>query len=120
MALPKHIKVEKQREILELDIDRSSPWGFFYGASQNFVCGGGVILHLAANHSFELMARLGEGGNNRAELLSLKILLIFVAEKGCKNLKVFGDSLNVINWVKRIQACRDLFLQKNYFLYGIS
>ena len=57
------------------------------------------------------MVGLGEGGNNRAELLSLKILLIFAAEKGCINLKVFGDSLNVINWVKRIQACRDLVLQ---------
>ena len=41
----------------------------------------------------------------------MKILLIFVAEKGCRSLKVFGDSLNVINWIKKIQACRDLFLQ---------
>ena len=60
---------------------------------------------MAENHSFELMVGLGEGGTNRAELLSLKILLIFAAEKGCRNLKVFGDSLNVINWVKRIQSC---------------
>ena len=72
---------------------------------------GGAILHMAENHSFELMVGLGEGGNNRAELLSLKILLIFATEKGCRNLKVFGDSLNVINWVMRIQACRDLILQ---------
>ena len=72
----------------------------------------GAILHMAENHSFELMAGLGEGGNNRAELLSLKILLLFAAEKGCRSLKVFGDSLNVINWVKRIQACKDLLLQK--------
>ena len=33
LALPKHIRVEKQREILELEIDRTSPWGFFDGAS---------------------------------------------------------------------------------------
>ena len=73
--------------------------------------GGGAILHLAENHSFELITGLGEGGNNRVELLSLKLLLIFAAKKGCINLKVFGDSLNVINWVKRIQSCRDLLLQ---------
>ena len=35
LALPKHVRVEKQREILELDFDRSSPWGFFYGTLQN-------------------------------------------------------------------------------------
>ena len=41
LALPKHIRVDKQREILELEIDKSSPWGFFDGASQNMVCGVG-------------------------------------------------------------------------------
>ena len=41
LALPKHIRVAKQREILELEIDKSSPWGFFDGASHNLVCGGG-------------------------------------------------------------------------------
>ena len=62
-----------------------------------FVGGAGVILYLAENHSFELIVGLGESGNNRVELLSLKLLLILAAEKGCNNLNVFGDSLNVIN-----------------------
>ena len=73
--------------------------------------GRGAILHLAENHSFELIAGLGEGSNNCVELLSLKLLLIFATEKGCSNLKVYGDSLNVINWIKRTQNCRDLCLQ---------
>ena len=72
---------------------------------------GGAILYLVENHSFELITALGEGSKNRVELLSLKLLLIFAVEKGCSNLKVFGDSLNVINWIKRIQLCRDLRLQ---------
>ena len=93
---------------MELEIDRSSPWGFFDGASQNNLCWGGAILYLAENHSFELIFGLGEGSNKCVELLSLKLLLIFAAEKGCSNIKVYGDSLNVINWVKRIQTCRDL------------
>ena len=100
-ALPKHIRVTKQREVLNLEIDRSSPWGFFYGASQNNLCGGGAILHLAENHSFELIVGLGEGSNNRVELSSLKLLLIFAVEKGCRTLQVFGYSLNVINWIKK-------------------
>ena len=39
-AFPPHIKVSKQRQVLELDIDRSAPWVFFYGASQNNLCEG--------------------------------------------------------------------------------
>ena len=95
---------------MDLEIDRSTPWGFFDGASQNNLCGGGGILNLDDYQSFELITGLGEGNNNRAELLSLQILLIFAAEKGCSSIRIFGDSLNVINWVKRIQTCRDLLL----------
>ena len=39
-----HIWVSKQWEVLALDIDRTAPWGFFYGASQNNICGGGDTL----------------------------------------------------------------------------
>ena len=49
------------------------------------------------SHSFELMVGQGEGSNNYAKLLSLKIILIFAAEKGCRTLNVCGDSMNVIN-----------------------
>ena len=83
---------------------------FFDGASQNNLCGGGAILNLDENQSFELITGLGVGSNNRAELLSLQILLIFAAEKGCRTIRIFGDSLNVINWVKKIQTCSDLLL----------
>ena len=52
-----------------------------------------------------------EGSNNFAELLRLKLLLVFVAKKGCRSLMVYGDSLSLINWIKRIQQCRDLRLE---------
>ena len=29
LALPEHLRVKNQREILALEIDRTSPWGFF-------------------------------------------------------------------------------------------
>ena len=68
--------------VLDVELDRSKPWGFFDGTAQNNSCGGGALLYLSENHFFELIAGLGEGNNNLAELLSLKLLLIFAAEKG--------------------------------------
>ena len=72
------------------------------------MCGGGAIFYLNENHFFEMSVGLGAGSS--VELLSLQLILIFAAEKGCRTLQIFGDSLNVINWVKRIQTCSDLLL----------
>ena len=44
---------------------------------------------------------LGVGMNKVAEIMSLKLLLIFATEKGIKRLTVLGDSMNVINWTKK-------------------
>jgi len=69
------------------------------------------------SHFFVLSAGLGEGSNNFAELMSLKLLLIFAIEKGCKKLNVFGDSKNVINWISLTQECRNRSLAT--LLYSI-
>jgi len=114
-AFPEHIRAAKQKRDLEVDIDRSVPWGFFDGAAQNNRCGGGAILHLSDSHFFVLSAGLGEGSNNFAELMSLKLLLIFAIEKGCKKLNVFGDSKNVINWISMTQECRNRSLASLLF-----
>jgi hypothetical protein len=37
--------------------------------------------------------------------MSLKLLIAFAIEKGCHSLNVFGDSLNVIKWIKGTQRC---------------
>ena len=71
---------------------------------------GGAILHLREGHFFILTMGLGAGNANYAEMLSLKLLLIFAAEKGCRALNVFGDSMNVINWTMGTQMCRNLLL----------
>jgi ribonuclease HI len=86
-------------------IDNTSPWGFFDGASQQNLCGGGGLLYLSHSHYFIMTFGIGPGTNNFAELLSLKLLIVFAIEKGCRTLKVFGDSLNVINWIKGTQRC---------------
>jgi len=110
ISLPEHLRAANQRRIMEVEIDHSRPWAFFDGASQNNVCGGGVVLHLSDSHSFILSMGLGEGSNNYAEIMSLKLLLIFALEKGCTSLTCYGDSLNVINWIKQTQECRNLRL----------
>jgi ribonuclease HI len=93
------------RQPQEIEIDSSSPWGFFDGASQQNICGGGGLLFLSASHYFIMTFGIGPGTNNFAELLSLKLLIAFAIEKGCLSLKVYGDSLNVINWIKGTQRC---------------
>jgi len=109
-SLPEHLRATNQRRVMEVELDRSRPWAFFDGASQDNVCGGGAVLHLSETHHFTLSMGLGEGTNNFAELMSLKLLLIFALEKGCSTIACFGDSLNVINWVNHTQECRNLRL----------
>jgi ribonuclease HI len=91
-------------------IDKSKPWAYFDGASQNHTCGGGIVLHLAENHSFHLKLGLGQGTNNYVELLTLKLLLLFTKEKEILHLQIYGDSMNVINWARKLQQCHNIFL----------
>jgi len=109
-SLPEHVRAANQRRVLEVEIDHTQPWAFFDGASQNNLSGGGAVLHLSDSHFFTISMGLGEGTNNFAELMSLKLLLIFALEKGCTSITCFGDSLNVINWVNNTQDCRNMRL----------
>ena len=84
---------------------------FFDGATQDNRCGGGAYLFIREGNLYKITMGLGEGSNNFAELFSLKLLLIFAAEKGCRTLVCFGDSMNVINWVKKTHVCKNLRLE---------
>jgi ribonuclease HI len=46
---------------------------------------------------------LGQGTNNYAELLTLKLLLLFAKEKELLHLQIFGDSMISINWARKLQ-----------------
>jgi ribonuclease HI len=91
-------------------IDSSNPWAYFDGASQNQLCGGGVVLFLSDNHFYKIKMGLGQGTNNYVELMALKLLLQFVGEKGVQSIQIFGDSMNVINWSRKTQTCHNIFL----------
>jgi ribonuclease HI len=93
------------------EIDHTRPWGFFDGASQGepYLCGGGGGhgWFTKPNRYTLLLSFRWPGGrcNNFAELMALKLLLLFALEKGCRSLQVFGDSMVIINWEKEIQSC---------------
>lgn len=92
-------------------MDQSRPWAYFDGASQNNVklCGG-VVLHLLVSHVFHIKMGLGPGTNNYAELMALKLLLTFAGEKAITNLQIFGDSMMIINWIRKSQLCHNIRL----------
>jgi ribonuclease HI len=96
----------------EVSVDSNRPWAFFDGASQenNTCCGGGAVLFLSNTHLFRLKMGLGPGTNNFAELMSLKLLLLFSLEKNVHSIQLFGDSLLVINWIRKSQRCHNIIL----------
>ena len=90
--------------ILEEIITQNIPWGYFDGASQGSptTCNGGCILYLSDTCYFKLKAGQGQGSNNYAEVLALKLHLLFALEKDCRSIQVFGDLKLIINWVSKI------------------
>ena len=42
--------------------------------------------------------------------MSLKLLLVFATEKGCRNLNFMGDSMNAVNWINGTQQCKNIRL----------
>ena len=61
---------------------------------------------------------LRNGTNNFAELLSLKFLMIFASEVGCRSLNIFGDAMNAIHWAMGTQLCLNTRL--SFILEDIS
>jgi ribonuclease HI len=53
---------------------------------------------------------LSKGINNYAELMTLILVLKKAKEKGLHSIQLFGDSMNVINWVQKTQSCHNIFL----------
>jgi len=82
-------------------VDHQRLCDFFDGASKNRNnnCGGGVVLHMSYHVSLKIRMGLGPGKNNFAELMSLKLFLIFSKEKNVNSIQIFGDSQFFVKWV---------------------
>eukprot|EP00253_Pinus_taeda_P035322 PITA_35322 len=75
------------------------PWASFDEASQNNIAGAGIVIHINANHSLKASVGLGSRTDNFAELSALRLLLCWLIQGNTFTIQIFGDSLNVINWV---------------------
>ena len=105
-------KPPRNRVPVQEIIDKTFPWGYFDGVAQGdpTVCGAGVVLFLEEGYYFQARWGLGEGTNNKAELLALYMLLLLAHEKGVQKLQIFGDSMIIINWINQTQRCHNIHL----------
>eukprot|EP00253_Pinus_taeda_P010579 PITA_10579 len=87
------------------------PWAYFDGAAQNNNAGAGIVIHISPSHSLKADVGLGPGTNNFAELSALKLLLCWLITKNISSAQIFGDSLNVINWVNGKYRCQNYMLR---------
>ena len=94
---PSVIKVKKSRSMGQGPVLKY-PYGFFDGASAKNVGGVGFCIILSKTHSFEFALGAGNGTNAKAELIGLWALLHIAQMMGIPKLRIYGDSLVIINW----------------------
>ena len=46
--------------------------------------------------------------------MALNLLLCFVLERNYRKIQIFGDSLVILNWINKIQRCRNISLSALY------
>lgn len=97
------------------EINQQIPWAYFDGAcNDQGMCSGGIMLFLDSHHSLKSKVGLGRETNNFVELLTLKLLVCWALELGCRFLQIFGDSLNVVNWFNVVERCHNITLLRIY------
>ena len=88
----------KIRVIPPLDINHALI-GFFDGAAVDGRGGSGFILYISKHHFYRGWTGLLASSNNLAETFAVWILLYWANQLKLTHLRVFGDSLLVINWL---------------------
>jgi len=73
--------------------------GFFDGAAVDGMGGCGFILHINKEHFYRGWTGLLMCTNNLAEITAVWTLLFWANKLDTKDLRVYGDSLLVINWL---------------------
>jgi len=109
--LPEEDTNTPPRTIIPETIDKSKPWAYFDGSTQEAGCGGGVILFLNDTHCFKIQINLGKGTNNYVELNTAKHLIHFALEQHCSHLQLFGNSKIVCNWINNASHCNAFSLR---------
>eukprot|EP00253_Pinus_taeda_P015896 PITA_15896 len=106
---PPEVKNPKPNQT-QINIQEGIPCGFFDGASQNNRAGAGLCIHINPDHSLKAYVGLGTSTNNYAELSALQFLLCWLLHRNINTIQIFGDSLNVINWVNGNASCQNQIL----------
>eukprot|EP00253_Pinus_taeda_P030159 PITA_30159 len=123
-ALPPPEQKDPKQKQNQIIIQEGIPCGYFDGASQNNRAGAGLCIQISREHTLKASVGLGYGTNNYAELSALRYLLCWLLHRNINMIQIFGDSLNVINWVNRKAYCHnqilrnlveEIFLLKAYF-----
>lgn len=86
-------------------INREVPWVYFDGTlgGDSTRCGGGAVIYFNDHNSLHIQAGFGNGSNNYAELMALRMLLTKAWEWGSQSLQVFWDSKIILEWAKGTQ-----------------
>ena len=110
---PQLKNTKPKRRVGVLELDKSIPWAFFDGPAQGnpLICGGGGIIYWSDQSFLVSRAGLGEGSNNYAEVMSLKLILLLAVEKNIRKINIMGDSLLIINWANKHSECHTLRLR---------
>eukprot|EP00253_Pinus_taeda_P036521 PITA_36521 len=110
-SIPEPEEKRPQIQNKRVQIKDGIPWAFFDGACQNNIAGAGIFIHINANHSLKAFVGLGSRTNNFAELSALRLLLCWLIQRNIFTIQIFGDSLNVINWVNGKSSCKNQILK---------
>eukprot|EP00253_Pinus_taeda_P036198 PITA_36198 len=94
-----------------LIINENFPWAFFDGASQQNRAGAGICIYINNKHSIKASVGLGLGSNDFAELAALHLLMCWSLQKNILRIQIYGDSMNVINWVNGKSICQNQILK---------
>jgi len=93
-SLDKPVSFSRQIEPMTLD---QYPVDFFDGAAQHEKGGCGFILFMSGDHYYKEWMGIDISTNNLSELMVA--LLFWAQELSIKELKIFGDSCIVIDWL---------------------
>jgi len=87
------------------------PAGFFDGAAQGEYGGCGFVLHLNCSHKFQGWLHLDHCTNNFSELVAVWSLLFWANRRNIKDIRIFGDSRLVIDWLNGKVNISNIFLE---------
>jgi hypothetical protein len=90
------------RAIMEETVDSSRPWAYFDGASQNDsqISGGGLSF-IYPTHILQSQNGFGAWDKQLCRTNGIKTFIDLCWGKRINSLQIFGDSMVVINWIRK-------------------